>query len=100
MAGGIIEVTFPPVLGPHVMDYFYIYTNESGNIDDNGNRFTFMQGKDRIAIMNPCMDCNIELTPIVCNSMMNLTSKNFSVRIMRSKLIIILFLFFPHPFIR
>ena len=80
MAGGIIEVTIPPVLGPHVVDYFYTYESESGRISDICNKFTLTEN-NRIAIMNPCMDCSIELTPMVCNSILNITSKKFSVEI-------------------
>ncbi len=80
MAGGIIEVSIPPLLGPHVVDYFYTNESKSGRISDSGNKFTFIQNT-RIVIMDPCMDCSIELTPLICDSMMNLTSKKFSVNI-------------------
>ncbi len=80
MAGGIIEVTIPPVLGPHVVDYFYTYESESGRISDICNKFTLTQN-NRIAIMNPCMDCSIELTPMVCNSILNITSKKFLLKL-------------------
>ncbi len=80
MAGGIIELSIPPLLEPQVVDYFYTYEGECGRISDSGNKFTFIQNT-RIVIMNPCMDCSIELTPTVCNSRLNLTSKKFSVNI-------------------
>ncbi len=80
LAGGIIEITISPLLEPHVLGYFYKYESESGRISDICNRFDLTKDT-RIAIMNPCMDCSIELTPIVCNSMMNLTSNNFTVNV-------------------
>ncbi len=80
MAGGNIEVTIPPVLEPHTVYYFYTYESESGRISDICNKFTLTEN-NRIAIMNPCMDCSIELTPMVCNSILNITSKKFSVEI-------------------
>ncbi len=80
MAGGIIEVTIPPLLGPHVTDYLYTYEGESGRISDTCNRFTLMQN-NRIVIMDPCMDCSIELTPVICNSSIYLILRKFSVNI-------------------
>ncbi len=80
MAGGIIEVTVPPLLGPHILDYFYTYKSESGRISDICNKFTLIQ-TTRITIMDPCMDCSIKLAPIICNLRMNFTSKRFSVNI-------------------
>ncbi len=81
MAGRIIEVTVPPLLGPHVVDYLYTYEGESGSISDFGNRFTLIQNT-RIVIVDPCIDCSIELTPVICNPRINLASRKFSEKLM------------------
>ncbi len=86
-AYGIIEVTIPPLLGPHVVDYFYTYEEESGRISDSGNIINSAQ-KTTIVIMNPCRDCIIELTAIFCSFKGTIMSRKFSVGIMTGRLFV------------
>ncbi len=83
-----IMINIASLLEPNVKDYFYTYEKKSGRVSDDNNGFN-LTGNTRIHIMNPCINCSIELTPIVCDSL-NLTLKTFSVNIMNGKF----FLFF------
>ncbi len=89
MAGGIIEVTIPPLLGPYVVDYSYTYENESGIISDSGNRFNLAQNT-KIVIMNPFTNCSNELTQIFCSFRGTFISRKFLVGIMTGRLFVTL----------